>query len=657
MADTTFVAGTVIASTWLNDINDLAYEHTTYLPLTCAGDGVTNDATALQAAITAGAGGIIDGLGLTYKCNSVLTGITSNTVLQNMTLDFSSIATASATYLTAAGSVGSTVTLTSNLTAESVTVVVGDTATFSAEQLVWFGSTAVWGAVDGTVYGQIQRVKSVDSGVAMTLYSPRIVPFNTADTATVRPVTPVEKVVLRNVHVIGSGANSQRGLLISYGVDCVVENNCSFVDCEYGGMTFFRSMNCRAAPTVRRSRATGLSYGIVIAGGCYGCAVDGGYGEDIRHYVTIGDNDGLNVDCRATNNIVVDARSAGIDSHVASHGFIISGNQITLAAGYGDEGITVQGLNPIISGNTVYGVEGTGILVQPLVTAAGFSSQTIIQGNRIYLQSNVVGSLFGILVQIEPTNGSDHSAVDLDGNMVYGGAGSTTSTHFYVLANKANGTVSNLSIRNNTSVDAALAESLLVRAKASSTTIDNVTVTGNHFQTSGILCANFLADGTSSIISKVVFSGNALVGGTDGILKLDGDPGSISQFSEDMTVYTSGGGSLLVLAGTIADLRFQTGRRSNPQIITAASDSVAPYADTYIFNRAGTVTITLPSASTFVGRELFFKTIQAQSVVSASSNVVPLDSATAGTAILAASDGAWAILKSDGTNWQKVAGS
>jgi hypothetical protein len=45
------------------------------------------------------------------------------------------------------------------------------------------------------------------------------------------------------------------------------------------------------------------------------------------------------------------------------------------------------------------------------------------------------------------------------------------------------------------------------------------------------------------------------------------------------------------------------------------------------------------------------KTIAAQTVVSASSNVVPANSATAGTAILAASAGAWALLVSDGTNW------
>jgi hypothetical protein len=104
-------------------------------------------------------------------------------------------------------------------------------------------------------------------------------------------------------------------------------------------------------------------------------------------------------------------------------------------------------------------------------------------------------------------------------------------------------------------------------------------------------------------------------------------------------------------------VRFQTGRRSTPITVTAATDSVVAYSDVYIINRAGTVTLTLPSAATFVGRELMIRTIQAQQVDSDGSNVVPLTSATAGTSILGAVDGAWATLKSDGTNWQKVAGS
>ena len=72
----------------------------------------------------------------------------------------------------------------------------------------------------------------------------------------------------------------------------------------------------------------------------------------------------------------------------------------------------------------------------------------------------------------------------------------------------------------------------------------------------------------------------------------------------------------------------------------------------YINNKSGsTCTVTLPAASSWTGRTLTFKNMQAQTLVSASSNVVPIDSTVAGTSILLAVVGNWATLVSDGTNW------
>jgi hypothetical protein len=72
----------------------------------------------------------------------------------------------------------------------------------------------------------------------------------------------------------------------------------------------------------------------------------------------------------------------------------------------------------------------------------------------------------------------------------------------------------------------------------------------------------------------------------------------------------------------------------------------------YINNKSGSsCTVTLPTASSWTGRTLTFKNMQAQTLVSASSNVVPIDSTSAGTAILLAVVGNWATMVSDGTNW------
>lgn len=76
-----------------------------------------------------------------------------------------------------------------------------------------------------------------------------------------------------------------------------------------------------------------------------------------------------------------------------------------------------------------------------------------------------------------------------------------------------------------------------------------------------------------------------------------------------------------------------------------------------ICNGTATITVTLPTASAWVGRKVRIKTVAAYTVVSASSNVVPLAGGAASTAILAATAGKWAELVSDGTNWVIMSGN
>ena len=89
---------------------------------------------------------------------------------------------------------------------------------------------------------------------------------------------------------------------------------------------------------------------------------------------------------------------------------------------------------------------------------------------------------------------------------------------------------------------------------------------------------------------------------------------------------------------------------SAPVIKTA--DFAINSSDWYINNKAGsTCVVTFPAASAYVGRSITIKNMQSQLVNSASSNVVPIDSTTAGTAILLNVIGNWATMVSDGTNW------
>ena len=102
-----------------------------------------------------------------------------------------------------------------------------------------------------------------------------------------------------------------------------------------------------------------------------------------------------------------------------------------------------------------------------------------------------------------------------------------------------------------------------------------------------------------------------------------------------------------VLNGTQLDL--------NAPVIKTASFTLADVENFIVCNGAGSITVTFPTASANTGRVVWIKTIAAQTVVSASSNVKPISTNTAGTAILAGSAGAWAMLVCDGTDWVVMA--
>ena len=85
--------------------------------------------------------------------------------------------------------------------------------------------------------------------------------------------------------------------------------------------------------------------------------------------------------------------------------------------------------------------------------------------------------------------------------------------------------------------------------------------------------------------------------------------------------------------------------------------TVAATENWLIMNGVATITITLPTAADWTGRELMIKNIAAYTVISASSNVKPIDTDTAATAILPATAGSWCTLVSDGTNWMTMMSS
>lgn len=128
---------------------------------------------------------------------------------------------------------------------------------------------------------------------------------------------------------------------------------------------------------------------------------------------------------------------------------------------------------------------------------------------------------------------------------------------------------------------------------------------------------------------------------------------SLNQAPATATYVYTVAGTLVNVATVTANSFFSLVPRTG----TSATDTITQADTSFIANRAGTITLTLETASAVPGRILIVRTIQAQAVVSAGSNVVPLVGGAAGTAILAATAGKWAMLQSDGANWQIMMGN
>lgn len=131
--------------------------------------------------------------------------------------------------------------------------------------------------------------------------------------------------------------------------------------------------------------------------------------------------------------------------------------------------------------------------------------------------------------------------------------------------------------------------------------------------------------------------------------------GVYTGIAQDNVTITSGTAALQTLTAanvTVTGRLQSTGYTSSTAPVTKTGNfSVGDTENFIVCNGAGSITVTLPAAASYTGRVIVIKTIAAQTVISNASNVLPIGSSTAGTAILAASAGAWAMLVSNGTNW------
>ena len=598
------------------------------------GDGVVDDTAAIQIALNSGFKNIT-GNGLTYKVTSALTISASDITLQDMVLD-TSATSGEISFITASGTQGSNVALTADSLTGSNTVTVGDTGTFVVDGYAYISSNEVWSATQTVLLGQIVKIKSKTSTV-LTLHDDVLYDFthgSGGENAVVAPIVPLNNLTFKDIKFIGANdlSNSQTALRLNKCFNVNV-TNCNFSYYSYASVVFNRCIQSKVSnSSTRFARLSGLAYGFAILNGCYSVSVSDCFSQDQRHMVTIGDNEGINLYIRITGNHAASAADAGIDAHPACDFMVIDGNTVE-AIGAAIDGIIFQGQNCVISNNIVVGNLTQGIRVQAL-TEIGTAS-AVVTGNSV---SNIgsAGTNKGILIDQHTTGSVNSSGVIVSNNKISG----SYEYGIYIVAN--DNEINDLVVSGNAIVDAATTAGIYVRSDTGAS-VSNLSITGNVVSSSGTQGIYLFAEGSTGDIAKGNITGNT-IGPADFGIRLIKTSDIV--ISGNQNQGTSRKVNTTTTTGTVID------QSANPVItMTNSTYTVLQDAEYLIANRAGTITVTLPAPSEFNGRVLSIKTVQAQTVVSASSNVVPIGGTAAGTAILPATDGAWVLIKSDGSNW------
>jgi len=354
-------------------------------------------------------------------------------------------------------------------------------------------------------------------------------------------------------------------------------------------------------------------------------------------------------------------------------GKLIQNSVVTISDTGATTGVTTLGASTSVTTPIVQASNSAGL---SLKNASGTTQMSVGAGGGDNMSVNVSTNLNGTNAQIDisPT-GTGHVHIKPTGT----GSVEVAPTNVGTIDNMTIGATTpknanfvDLSVTGTLSFDAAqgTAGQVLTSSGAGVTPIWTTPTTGTVTSVTGTAPV-VSSGGTTPAISMAAASAsaNGYLTSTDWTTfnnKGSGTVTAVSVASANGFAGTSSGGATpaLTLSTTITGLL-----KGNGTAISAATNNTdymgiaAPVTKTadftvangeiwYINNKSGsTCVVTLPAASSWTGRSLTFKNMQAQLLNSATSNVVPIDSTTAGTAILLGVVGNWATLVSDGTNW------
>lgn len=474
-----------------------------------AGDGVSDDATAVQDAIDA-ASGLVDLSGKTYRVDSEIT-IPSNTKIYNGTLDASS--STDAAVISAAGSVGTPVFLTANITSGDETLTIGDTTGFSIGDYLLINSNDSWAT--GVGDGEIVRVKAVDSSTVLSTTSNIIGDYTTANGGKITKITFVENIEIDRVKIIAAYAGAQDGVQFEYGKRCIVRN-CEVDGVYSDGVSFETCIESAARDCVVTDVQNGN--GVYVGLGCVDVSIANTKVESCPTGVAVGGTTrGVNRNVSVIGGSVRGCTGNAILLDAATHQCIVDGAHVQGGDAGSSYGIVCHGSGLSVVNCFVIGADNDGITVNFKRILSYHAADD--ERNGITISNNSIKQPGESGVQVSSTaSAMNVDGVMISGNMIDDGSGKAINIDV------DNCSMTDLSIVNNTCDGNSSAQPIDINVFTGET-LSDVSVRGNkadNLTTSDVdggaisnlsICDNHFSGGISIDDTTNLVINNNILGG------------------------------------------------------------------------------------------------------------------------------------------------